>query len=505
MPSILDETNVQYVDHEIYANHISRIEWVVVHRNDSTICESESSRRNDDENACLNHWSFVSVFNDSNHTLPESEVVVSLPVSQQKREFETTGNSTRSRQCCYYNRINLLYGCRIGDADDTENFPTLKKEPSSSSSSSMTRPNSKKRQRTTSMWKISVEKSASIAVGNAVDTDLSDALSLREIDVVDPRHLVPIYGCGTTKIPILVTDTTDVYRLLAASQLHVHTTSDSTKDDRTDLAVVEIGSSTGMTSEIVWRQLNVHNAPRRGRWIGFDTGADMVNIVHNKLKDVVNNNIDEWAVCHHIDPLLDPETALSLVQKHLCRDTPTNCTSATQKITVLIDIGGNREEGAILRMIDWVIRIFQSVPTQQLRLHQIIIKSQSIYKTLSTICKESHILPDNTREGKVLSIKDWYMNRLRVALRDSFPKHPLQAPKRRIPAATAATTAIPHGAVNERRLICRYHNYHKSGCAKKDTSTCPYDHDYCHVCLAQGHIARQCPIIFGYVESPINH
>lgn len=504
-----------------YSTSISRMEWIIVRRNDTATVRTGND--NEDDNSKVSpRWNFTKVFDELTKASTGSGVTTpSKPVTQ-----------SSIRRNYYFNRINGRCGWRIFDTDETfSNEQTF-------SSTGDGHDTSRKRKRTDhDLWKIRYIDSAVLT--SKTITPMNDTIiaHVREPaknnigTMVDPQQLIPIYNCdaasistvpGNSKVPILITDTTEIYRLLAASQVH---TRHMNEYSGCDVGVLEIGSSTGMTSAVVWQQLQQQHR----RWIGLDTGADMVKTVQEKLNDSkVNNEVDGvWATCHHIDPLLDPDTASLLVMQHLlsCCVVPTIVSDqintkerieSTQLVTVLIDIGGNREEGAVLRMIDWVLRTFQSslaASTNFCRLFQIIIKSESIFSTLSSYVENKQ---EKVRdESNVQSSKDWYMAHLRTARRNSLPRHPLQAPKRFVlPLTSMSDSSVSTGDIGEQRLICRYHNYHKAGCAKMNNkvtndnddctanrirravSHCPHDHDHCHVCVAPGHIARHCPFVF---------
>lgn len=344
--------------------------------------------------------------------------------------------------------------------------------------------------------------------------------------VSECRHLIPIYAeraqrrrspsqnvnesKTTTTNPtkkqttILVTDSTETYRLLATSQVVLDGKNGNTTNTN---VVLEIGCSTGGTSEILWKQLL---PVARSYWIGMDTGADMVRTVQQKLAKAVvvptstysmsrnepqESNAKTRLTCVQMNPLKDPETAIDTVKKHILNETASTPTEqGAIRMTVFVDIGGNREEAAVVRMIHWILSssfhdaftLHQSFH-DAFTLHQIIVKSESVYAALqqeTTAATVGHV--DGRMDPHV-----WCTERLRVALRETLPKHPLQAAKRFRPveSKTATTTAANVPPPN----ICRYHNYHVSGCAKG--SRCPYDHDHCHLCLTLGHTARQCPLI----------
>jgi hypothetical protein len=261
------------------------------------------------------------------------------------------------------------------------------------------------------------------------------------------NHLIPLYTTTATasalvadttpfivrsttnvpsSIPILVAQRTDVFRWLAASQLLYNpatTTSTTTSllpttnselassghvfDAPDVVAVLEIGTSTGGTSEILWRQTDVTH------WMGVDTSPTMVQAVQAKLEQFLastntttttttscHNAAKQRFACRHLDPLMDPDTAALLVRSHFDKTMTTTTTRHTtpRPLTVLVDIGGNREEGAVVRMIQWVLESFAVPPVSSLSssslddnngvmiapliLHQIIVKSETVYAAL---------------------------------------------------------------------------------------------------------------------------
>jgi hypothetical protein len=159
-------------------------------------------------------------------------------------------------------------------------------------------------------------------------------------------------------------------------------------------------------------------------------------------------------MCFHIDALQDPLGAIEMAAMF---GTPS---------AVFIDIGGNRQEAAVLRLLDWVFRYLKSPP-----LRLVVVKSQELYAALKDRCDEMGVVQDADA---------WFRERLSAAWKVTIPKHPLQAPKKEF----------------EGTLICRYHNYHRAGCRlHQDPAThCPYDHDHCHFCLQTGHVALHCPV-----------
>jgi hypothetical protein len=426
-----------------------KIDWVLV-------CRQGRTFREVDDVGCTNLcWDFKSVFDRERRFDSFSAVT----------HVSSESNSNR----LFYDRSNGRRGVLILDdvSGTTVNTQLM----------------GTKRRKRNVLWKIRYLRTEEFAV---------------DIRIVDPNHLIPVYSSlvvpstansneaaiiqkSATRIPVLVTADTATFRLLAASQIPM--------DKSCRFAVLEIGSSTGGTSSILWHQVQKHSCD--GRWMGIDTSSEMVSVVRGKLskkfpnlKETISlhNLSTSWAECCQVDPLLDPDATSVLVRNFF------GCDRLTVDVSVFIDIGGNREEGAILRMVDWVLRTFQSDNSEPsdpipFRLHQIVIKSELIHAEFCNIGDSQESL--NTVDNG----DSWFRSRLGIALRSSFPKHPLQAAKRFVPKTPSC------GGVDS-KIICRYYNYHKSGCAKKRDDMCPYDHDHCHVCLGLGHTAQVCPLIF---------
>jgi hypothetical protein len=151
-----------------------------------------------------------------------------------------------------------------------------------------------------------------------------------------------------------------------------------------------------------------------------------------------------------VDALIDPAKAEQ------------ECKKFGDLSVIFIDIGGNRECINVLRMVSWVQETFQ---TPRL----IIVKSRELFHSI----KSSASIDEGT--GLIENGSDWFRQRKQQR---ALPKHPLKAPM--VMSPKDGTTPI-----------CRYHNYHKSGCSKQ--SVCPLDHDHCHACQKPGHIAKDCP------------
>ena len=264
--------------------------------------------------------------------------------------------------------------------------------------------------------------------GRLVKQDNSDEWYIQYKDTsrrhqVSLKRLLPIYS-KQSLMTILVTSDTIYYRQLATSQ--------TTKEDK----VLEIGCSTGKTSEILSKQAS--------SYVGFDTSKTMVEETLVKIRS-------ESSVCHQVDALKDPTLAQELA-----------CQSSEPSI-VFMDIGGNRELVGVIRMLHWIMNSFSNV-------RLVVVKSKALFDTVRGDCNQKGILKDS---------ETWLERQHTLARAATLPRHPLQAPKMANPATGT--------------LICRYHNYHAKGCFKG--SDCPYDHKHCHICLERGHIARNCPLV----------
>lgn len=268
---------------------------------------------------------------------------------------------------------------------------------------------------------------------------LLDDSSGKEL-LVYQKRMIPVFPSEkqqtNNSILVLITSETKHYRQLAASQLNHQD------------AVLEIGCSTGETSEVVWK--------RAKSWVGFDTSSQMIERTSSKY--ATNNH--QWhcrILCQKMNALLEPENALQIVHAH----------QATTSV-VLMDIGGNREINGVTRMMHWIM----TSKFPELRL--IVLKSEEFVRELSE---------QADAEGRLLMDGMEFLERKRLeSRRRLLPSHPLQAPK----AYSPTDPSLP---------ICRYHNYYKKGCGKG--SACPFDHVHCHMCLEPGHIAKDCNKLVG--------
>jgi SAM-dependent methyltransferase len=255
--------------------------------------------------------------------------------------------------------------------------------------------------------------------------------------------------------------------------------------------VLEVGCSTGATSQIV--------ASKTASLVCFDTSPNMVATTQAAVP---------IADCYCIDALSDP-----LVAAEHCRK------SGRVFTVILIDIGGNRELEAVIRMLEWVqahiLPIEDSSSTvtaiaspQSLPL--IIVKSEALTEAWQSQAAPSASQTDSnslkftsepkmesTSELKDTRVKTWWNTCLEMAHSSSqdcnsnatnnaltsatesvadthHPKrrkirHPLQAPCRMVPDNNKnmdGETRINTNDDDPGRVICRYHNYHPRGCAR---------------------------------------
>ena len=303
---------------------------------------------------------------------------------------------------------------------------------------------------------------------------------------VRSNRLVPVLETSSDTTKILLTETTNKYRLLAASQL--------TKEDH----ILEIGCSNGECSLVI--------AKYGGSLVGIDVSTEMIAQAKEKMSKT-NNNKNSKVQFHILDPFLQPQKVIQLSSPSSLQDND-DAGRKKQPTVIFIDIGGNRDLTSVVRMLEWVKRSF----TPRL----IIIKSEEMVQSIKEECDSSHsptkhqtidndidqihsndqmkrFKPSVIRinsSGRIENGEDWFHiqvskissndnNGHLTAIRKLFP-HPQKAPLKLCP-------------IDQKTPICRYHNYHKNGCYHHLEGKCPYDHNHCHWCLQKGHIALQCP------------
>jgi hypothetical protein len=217
----------------------------------------------------------------------------------------------------------------------------------------------------------------------------------------------------------------------------------------------------------------------------------MIDIVQKKIAETMlplplssTSTGDACKVhCQRVDALVDPYAAIKAA-----------CTFHVNGPTIVfVDIGGNREEVGVLRMLQFLLH----GPFPDLR--QIIIKSRALCQSLvagttttnsTAFQKAGHADGDGLVVERVDQWLEEHLGRLSTSILPALPKHPQKAPIRLCPA-------------DDKTPICRYHNYHKNGCHKKDGS-CPFDHNHCHVCLQPGHSALDCEHVQQRARQPLD-
>ena len=376
------------------------------------------------------------------------------------------------------------------------------------------------------------------------------------------------------KTIVLVKETNDFRRL--ACQVNSRTTTMSTaanltlQNDRDeerhhegcrgggdDDHVLEVGCSSGGLSKLILRR-------RPLSWVGIDNSQEMIDRCQKNLKDVfVHANDTTRTKLVRIDVLSEPTkaygeivnlaaAAASATEKTTttddtsARDSSDNVSTVTSTTTsfpssptvVFVDIGGNRDDISVLKVLEWVfnIRAYKESGKDELSsasasssssspLRLVIVKSRALVESMLSSSSGGKIGVSST--GVVSDGSGWFREALAERVhnvRPSLPKHPLKAPMVFAPIGDGTTP------------ICRYHNYHVRGCWKynsvtnrrrnndnnnkydpnrdDDTATassqesgndknddavhhiCPFDHDHCHACLQRGHRARDCSFFF---------
>lgn len=297
-----------------------------------------------------------------------------------------------------------------------------------------------------------------------------------------PNRLVPIINvcdmeskdssasASTRFCTIVITRTTDKYRLLAASQL------------RPTDHVLEIGCSNGECSLVIAKYVS------DGSLVGIDVSNEMVQQAKSKIPEVKGcTNVD----FHVVDPFGDPRRALMLATGSDNIGDSLKKTSTTKPDVVFIDIGGNRDLTSVVKMLSWVRRSF-SPRLCIIKSEEIVdqIKADSALKSLDSYepakkrLKSTSMTLEIESDGTLSNGQEWFeatlhdieTNLSRVSTARPRFLHPQKAP-------------LSLSPIDNKTPICRYHNWHKNGCLQTD---CPLDHDHCHWCLKLGHTALSC-------------
>jgi len=331
------------------------------------------------------------------------------------------------------------------------------------------------------MVKIPINGKATICSTNAEADESSQNNTSFYTASFRPNRLVPIINVcdmeskdSTIRFcTIVVTRTTDKYRLLAASQL------------RPTDHVLEIGCSNGECSLVIAKYVT------DGSLVGIDVSNEMVLQAKSKIPEVKKGctNVD----FHVVDPFGDPRRALMLATGSDTLGDSLKKTQATKPDVVFIDIGGNRDLTSVVKMLAWVRRSFSPrlcIIKSEEMVDQIKADSANEYKSLDSFerDKKRHKSTSMTLEiesnGTLKNGQEWFeatlhdieTNPSRVSTTRPRFLHPLKAP-------------LSVSPIDNKTPICRYHNWHKNGCHQTD---CPFDHNYCHWCLKRGHTALAC-------------
>jgi len=294
---------------------------------------------------------------------------------------------------------------------------------------------------------------------------------------------------GQSTPHVVITATTSQYRLLAASQILP-----------TD-NVLEIGCSTGECSRVISRYAN--------SLVGLDVAQVMVDaarkncIVRPRSKTEGPPEREQECEVHiyKVDAFLDPVKARELATKKMESSSEEETRDISTVSVVFIDIGGNREDDPVVKMIHWARNTFSP--------RLIVVKSEELVKKIDILAEgkgDENIIHSADSNGIIHEGDAWF-DSLRMAIKEksnqarpcpsssciSYARdnldlqkfippphydHPLKAPL----SVSPSDGATP---------ICRYENYDEMGCKKAER--CQYDHYHCHWCHEPGHTALKCP------------
>jgi hypothetical protein len=264
--------------------------------------------------------------------------------------------------------------------------------------------------------------------------------------------------------------------------------------------VVELGCSYGKCTHLISKRVSSN------RVLGIDVSNEVIAKAKENYTDINFQQCDLIATPYLAFKLV--EDLIGCCESKQCINKTEQRTedekldgfsqSETPRLVVFMDIGGNREMETNIALLAWVVADMPQKPDL------IVVKSQSIYRFVSGILKGT-LFTENCHIGaafdwnKLLSTSESaFQNRKRkkeitLASESISPTklqrfdekvrklpHPLKAPRRSTPAGID---------------ICRFHNY--SMCKnfvdpENRGTTCDLDHSHCHICLAVGHVAKDC-------------
>ncbi len=304
---------------------------------------------------------------------------------------------------------------------------------------------------------------------------------------------------------VLITPDTVNYRLLATSHL------------RPRDKVLEVGCSTGECTALILRRMLLLQQQKvsfpycDGEIVAFDTGSEMIDLARKRTFSELENLVPSSGVSNdeagkifrnvikfcRVDAITDPKGAQSLA---------IDCNQADGRGNrypdmVLIDIGGNRELNGVLRMIQWVqselviapriVIIKSEALTNRFTQNGVIAVAGMNEKINSNGMRMDELQPQILDDGVVLNGQELISSLMKELRGDSSQNPSLRShskyshPKRAPMVLSPKDNSTP---------ICRFHNYHSEGCKKynREKSECPFDHDHCHWCKGEGHIALNC-------------
>jgi len=145
---------------------------------------------------------------------------------------------------------------------------------------------------------------------------------------------------------------------------------------------------------------------------------------------------------------------------------------------VFLDIGGNRERNALIRLISFV--------QQNIKPDVIVVKSEALVRSAEEHTRRCQVNPD---DDNIPASEKWWRqlqeetvakinSKLEQRVGETGLRFPLYALK------------YPRKYLSNGVEICRFHNY--SACPTHENRPCDRDHEHCHYCLQPGHSSQQC-------------
>ncbi len=281
--------------------------------------------------------------------------------------------------------------------------------------------------------------------------------------------------------------------------------------------VVEIGCSYGKSTSLISSIVGTD------RILGLDTSKEVIAQASRVYPAI------SFALCDVVaTPFIAHELIGKFVQDLIAADASTAAVApapapAPAQVVVFMDVGGNRELETNLAILSWIISSMPcggKTPHPPRHPRLIVCKSQSLYTTV--IGHKNLPFPHDCHiDAKFVWKKLIEQSKANVESRKNI-KRPrteqkpaacdgcaaeIEGPKANAGALTSADGAggrrklkhpmkAPRRRTSSGQDICRFHNY--STCKNFEDleergTTCPLDHDHCHVCGLLGHRAVTCP------------